>query len=199
VIIASVLFVVLTVAVAARVSVPTDRAIFLFLHRYGENSLGGAAGVLASRTLEFVGAATVLAIFLALIAMGRFRVAALLAACFVPLALKPALHVTPALSGAFERRQPPDVHPSVNWSYPSGHATGSMAFAAFAVALGWTTRWRGLILLSAGIFVGAVGMAAVISSEHWPSDVVAGWALVYAWVGALCWLSRGMTSTDGSA
>jgi undecaprenyl-diphosphatase len=157
VIIASVLFVVLTVAVAARVSVPTDRAIFLFLHRYGENSLGGAAGVLASRTLEFVGAATVLAIFLALIAMGRFRVAALLAACFVPLALKPALHVTPALSGAFERRQPPDVHPSVNWSYPSGHATGSMAFAAFAVALGWTTRWRGLILLSAGIFVGRLG------------------------------------------
>jgi undecaprenyl-diphosphatase len=70
-------------------------------------------------------------------------------------------------------------------SFPSGHATGSMAAAAGIVALLASSRWRWFGGVAGAMFVTAVGVAVVADSGHWPSDVLAGWCLGLAWVAAL--------------
>jgi membrane-associated phospholipid phosphatase len=67
-------------------------------------------------------------------------------------------------------------------SFPSGHATGSMAAAAGIVVLIAFRRWRWLAGALGALVVVAVGIAAVADSGHWPSDVLAGWCLALAWV-----------------
>lgn len=66
-------------------------------------------------------------------------------------------------------------------SFPSGHAAGSFAFAAFVLA---GDRRRGLAALA---IAALVAMSRVILGVHWPSDVVAG-ALLGALIGA-AWAS----------
>jgi membrane-associated phospholipid phosphatase len=175
----------LAAAIGAGVAVPADRTIYLFLHGYDDTAIGGIADFLASRTIEVAGAGAIVAILLALVVVGRVWVAALLAASLVPLLARPALRLAPGLSNAFDRRQPPSVELLRDWTFPSGHATGSMEIAAVAVLVAWPTRWRTPLLLAASCFVAAVGLAAVIGGHHWPSDVVAGWSLTLAWVTAL--------------
>jgi len=170
----------IAVAVAAGSSVPGDRAIYRFLGPFKDvDETREAALFFAGRTIEAVGAALVAAIFLALIGRRRLRAAAFLAASLVPSAL------TPLLKNLFAR-QPPDFRPlSSGWSFPSGHASGSMAVAAAAVALVWPSPWRRPLLIAAVPLVAAIGLSAVIGGNHWPSDVIAAWSLALAWVGAL--------------
>jgi membrane-associated phospholipid phosphatase len=97
---------------------------------------------------------------------------------------------TPLLKGVFDREPPEAQRPSIDWSFPSGHAAGSMALAAVAIALTQSPRWRRLLLLPTALVVVAIGVAAVIAGGHWPSDVIAGWALALAWVSALCSRAR---------
>jgi len=184
-VVAFAIFGALAAAVGAGVSVPGDRPIYVFLSGYDDSAIGGVADFLASRGIEVVGAATIAAILLALVMARRIWLAALLAASFLPLLVRPALRITPGLTGLFDRQQPPSVHPLADWTFPSGHATGSMAIAAVAVIVAWPSRWRERLLLAASFFVPAVGLAAVIGGHHWPSDVVAGWSLTLGWVTAL--------------
>lgn len=65
-----------------------------------------------------------------------------------------------------------------DFSFPSGHAAGAFAFAAF-VALR-VPRWGALALL----FAALVAASRVVLGVHYPSDVVAG-ALLGAAVGGL--------------
>jgi undecaprenyl-diphosphatase len=67
-------------------------------------------------------------------------------------------------------------------SFPSGHATGSMAALAGIVVLIASRHWRWLAGALGALVVVAVGIAAVADSGHWPSDVLAGWCLALAWV-----------------
>ncbi|MGH2771437.1 MAG: phosphatase PAP2 family protein [Actinomycetota bacterium] len=72
-------------------------------------------------------------------------------------------------------------------SFPSGHAVGSMAFAVALFILAWPTRWRLPIVILGGLFVLAVGISRVYMGFHYPSDVLAGWAVSVPWVVGL-WL-----------
>jgi undecaprenyl-diphosphatase len=73
-------------------------------------------------------------------------------------------------------------------TFPSGSATWSAATLAAAVVL--LPRWR-RVLLPAGGAVILVFCAAIAWEEwHYPSDIVAGWCLALAWVGALVALLR---------
>ena len=85
----------------------------------------------------------------------------------------------------------PWLIPTAGSAFPSGHA---VAGAALYPLLGWLvlrSRGRGpagyLLGLAVGVFI---GLGRVYAGVHWPSDVLAGWALGAALsLGAVRWLS----------
>src|SRR3989344_1850248 len=68
-----------------------------------------------------------------------------------------------------------DIVPRVvfnsEWAFPSGHAT---FFAALAVSMLFYHRFIGLFLVI-GAF--AIGWARIATGVHWPSDILAGFAV----------------------
>ena len=74
------------------------------------------------------------------------------------------------------------IAPETTFSFPSGHAMGSMTLAAVLVLLCWHTRWRWPMLAAALAFTGLVGLSRLYLGVHYPSDVLAGWAAGLAWV-----------------
>lgn len=98
----------------------------------------------------------------------------------------------PALKRLFERDRPrvrEYVEPVSRYAFPSGHAIASMTFACLVVLLAWPTRARVPVLAAAVVYVAAVGTTRIVLGVHWPSDLVAGWALGAAVVCGLgAWL-----------
>jgi membrane-associated phospholipid phosphatase len=86
------------------------------------------------------------------------------------------------------RRDRPDLWlspapaPEHTYSFPSGHAMGSMGLVAALAVLAWPTRWRWWAILVGGVFTLLVGFSRVYLGVHFPSDVVAGWCAALAWV-----------------
>jgi membrane-associated phospholipid phosphatase len=80
-------------------------------------------------------------------------------------------------------------------SFPSGHAFGTTA--AVLVLLAWglpllrRTWWPWLIGVGLVAII-AVGVGRVALNVHHPSDVVAGWALGWAWFVGCLWLRSAM-------
>lgn len=70
----------------------------------------------------------------------------------------------------------------VGYSFPSGHAMGSMAMVAALVVLAHRTRWRWWTLVVGALFVALIGATRVYLGVHYPSDVLAGWGAAIAWV-----------------
>lgn len=88
-------------------------------------------------------------------------------------------------------------------SFPSGHAVGVMVavIALLAVSLPLVSAARRAWLIAAGVAViVTIGIGRVILNVHHPSDVIAGWALGYAYV-AVCLMAllpvRPVTEPDG--
>jgi undecaprenyl-diphosphatase len=86
---------------------------------------------------------------------------------------------------AFHRTRP-DFYPSLaharGYSFPSGHATGSLALACALLLLLWNKPRRGLLAVAAAALVFVVGLSRLYLGVHYPSDVVAGWCVALAWV-----------------
>jgi membrane-associated phospholipid phosphatase len=76
-------------------------------------------------------------------------------------------------------------------SFPSGHATQSMAtfLALSLVGAIWlaTPRWPGRLLALA--LAAGVGWSRVYQGVHWTTDVLAGWLIGAAWVAIVVWLA----------
>jgi membrane-associated phospholipid phosphatase len=83
----------------------------------------------------------------------------------------------------------------LDYSFPSGHATGAFALAALLVA--HYPRWRAAFVLPAA----AIALARVQLDRHFPSDVLAGAVLGWYWAHwVLGWRRRRWTaSTPGTA
>lgn len=72
-----------------------------------------------------------------------------------------------------------------DFSFPSGHAMTSMAFAAVLIVLTWGSRWVWLTLPLGSIYVGLIGWTRLYLGVHYPSDILAGWMLALAWVAGM--------------
>lgn len=113
---------------------------------------------------------------------------------FAALALAGSGLLNMALKRLFSRARPdvwPSIAPEPTWSFPSGHAMGSMALAAVLVLLVWPTRMRWPVIAAMLIFVPMVGASRVYLGVHYPSDILAGWAAALAWVIGSYWLISG--------
>ena len=73
------------------------------------------------------------------------------------------------------------IAPEHNYSFPSGHAMGSMTLALVLLALAWPTRWRWPLLAAMALFVPMVGLSRVYLGVHYPSDILAGWTAALVW------------------
>jgi membrane-associated phospholipid phosphatase len=75
-----------------------------------------------------------------------------------------------------------------SWSFPSGHALGTIAGALglCAVLRIADVAWRRWAEVACAVIVVAVGVGRVMLNVHHPTDVLAGWLLGYLWV--LVWL-----------
>lgn len=73
------------------------------------------------------------------------------------------------------------VPPHSDFSFPSGHATYSMAFVLALILLNWDSPKRPWLFGSGGLFVLCIGASRVYLGVHFPSDIVGGWLLAIAW------------------
>lgn len=86
---------------------------------------------------------------------------------------------------AFGRIRPDlwlSISPETSFSFPSGHAMGSMALVTALIVLVWSTRWRYFTIIVGGLFVFLVGLSRSYLGVHYPSDILAGWTASAAWV-----------------
>jgi membrane-associated phospholipid phosphatase len=80
------------------------------------------------------------------------------------------------------------IRPEATYSFPSGHAMGSMTLAMVLVLLCWSVRtpwgwgWRWPVTILAATFVLMVGLSRLYLGVHYPSDILAGWTAASAWV-----------------
>jgi undecaprenyl-diphosphatase len=102
------------------------------------------------------------------------------------MALVTAWLVTNGLKAMLQRPRPPDpigLLPLDGWSMPSGHAARLVAVSvAVLVAAGWSAsgerRPQALALAWALVVANLViGVFLVYLGTHWPTDVLAAWAL----------------------
>ncbi|WP_088888849.1 phosphatase PAP2 family protein [Leptolyngbya ohadii] len=68
-----------------------------------------------------------------------------------------------------------------DFSFPSGHAMTSMAFAIVLMVLAWRSRWRSAVVALAIGYVVTIGWTRLYLGVHYPSDILAGWMLAIAW------------------
>lgn len=64
-------------------------------------------------------------------------------------------------------------------SMPSGHAANNLVVWLAAARL-WSPSRR--LAVAAVLIAGGIGLSRVMLAVHWPSDVLAGWAIGLAWV-----------------
>jgi undecaprenyl-diphosphatase len=112
-------------------------------------------------------------------------------ALFFALAVVGSLLVNLGAKNHFTRLRPDlwaPISPEMSFSFPSGHAMGSMTLGAAVALLAWPTRARWWVFGAAALFVLLVGMSRVYLGVHYPSDILAGWTAASAWVLAMHWL-----------
>jgi membrane-associated phospholipid phosphatase len=169
-------FLVLSLGVRGGGSFSWDRAPVDFFddHYYDLGTVRAAtrAAVRASIALGLLSAAGLLALLVAVRAYRR--------AAFWGLAVGGSIVLTRVLKELIER---PEIGvKQAEYSFPSGNATASLAAAVALFLLLPSSRLRRWVVVAGVGIIPLYGLALVLLLWHYPSDVIAGWALALAWV-----------------
>lgn len=103
---------------------------------------------------------------------------------FAGLALGGSALLNLATKQVFARARPSlweSIAPEATFSFPSGHAMGSMTLAWVCLLLAWRTPWRWPVVIAALLFTVMVGLSRVYLGVHYPSDILAGWTAASVW------------------
>lgn len=100
------------------------------------------------------------------------------------------------VKGLFERARP-SLHPALahatGFSFPSGHSTAALAFygmLAYLLARHAAPRQRNWIYLVGAVWILLVGLSRNYLEVHYPSDVLAAFALTLPWVLAVIFVHQ---------
>lgn len=82
-------------------------------------------------------------------------------------------------------RSRPDLWQTIvtehTYSFPSGHAMASSALAMALMLAAWRTRWRWPAVILGVIYTLLIGFTRLYLGVHYPSDILAGWCISFAW------------------
>ncbi len=103
------------------------------------------------------------------------------------------------LKGLFKRDRPdlPLVENITNYSFPSGHALLTFILCSIFIYLIWQGNkklfWKFFFSFLLLLFAFIVGVSRIILRVHYPTDVLAGFCMGFAWSILSFWLMNKMT------
>ena len=74
--------------------------------------------------------------------------------------------------------------PETDYGFPSGHSITTISFFLALVLLAWPTRYRWPAVVVGSVCTLLVGLSRMYLGVHYPSDVVAAWAVGVLWTTA---------------
>lgn len=157
-----------------------DRAILMAIHAQANPGLDSFLSIYTEvGGVVTVGLATFLVVGYLWFTARKYK------AVLLAFAVGGAAIVNYVLKLLFERARPDlwaHIVEETSFSFPSGHAMGSSAFAFGIVAILWNTKWRIPAILIAGSFIVSIGFSRLYLGVHYPTDILAGWLLSLVWV-----------------
>jgi membrane-associated phospholipid phosphatase len=170
------------------------------LHRYGDAHPGWVTGWNVFCTVLGPTAFRLLALVVIVVALERRN---LRVAMFLVISVELSGLITEIAKRAADRPRPVTALVyAYSTAFPSGHAVGVTigVLALLTVALPVLSRpLRGWLIALGAVIVIAIGVGRVVLNVHHPSDVLAGWALGYAYFVACLLMvppSRPVTEAD---
>ncbi|MEP0903328.1 phosphatase PAP2 family protein [Nodosilinea sp. FACHB-13] len=91
----------------------------------------------------------------------------------------------------------PQIITETTYSFPSGHALGSMVlygFSAYLLARRFPKQ-KLIIYAGAVVLIGGIGLSRLYLGVHWPTDVLAGYGIGFLWISGCIALLRFKLST----
>lgn len=129
--------------------------------------------------------------FILVITLLGFRFRKRFSVIALNLAVSGACILSELLKGTFHRPRPalPWLETAGGYSFPSGHALISLSLYGFLAYLVFRNMewprscWRFILLFGLLLLPFLIGISRVYLGVHYPSDVLAGWAVAIGWVG----------------
>lgn len=110
-----------------------------------------------------------------------------------------AVLLNPLLKFIFQRNRPHlwnTLIPENDWGFPSGHTMGCVALISCLILLlpaGRPRLWVALVGIPFAVLVGA---SRLYLGVHFPSDVLAGWVVVLAWISLMVLVKNRLESKN---
>lgn len=179
-----------------------DMRMLEALQNLQSENLTSFIGILTISGSVIVGLITMTVLVAVLLRSGRRR-----AAIFAAVSIGGVLVVFSFLKLFFARDRPA-IHNLISestYSFPSGHASISCTLALTLIVLFWFTKWRMAIIIGGVLYVCLIGFSRMYLAVHYPTDILAGWLLSFAWVtvvaslvGAIHWQKLSRLFSDRS-